>query len=132
MTVPSPSGVESKLLQQLAETDLKLAELMAEKRALERLIAKVRRENFASAESIRKNSFDRILVEKVILAALSRAAGPVKTKALFAEALATHHGLKDNTFRSYLHRMKERGLIAPDIHTGCWVLPTKRSSATAA
>jgi DNA-binding transcriptional ArsR family regulator len=109
--LPKSPATEGALLAQLAQIERQIADLEGEKIALQRLIARFRRENIALQDVTRKNSFTRILVEKRILERLEKSEGHTTTQDLFREARAADYDLKGNTFRSYLHRLKERGLI---------------------
>lgn len=126
MTSPDDSTVEAKLFKQIEEIDHRLAELHAEKSALQRLLLKVRRENVAAHDVARKNSFNRILIENKILETLGDVGGTVSSRNLLRLARGVIYDLKESTFRSYLHRMKARGLIQPSgTSRGFWMLPNK-------
>ena len=126
MTSPDDSTVEAKLFEQIKEIDHRLAELNAEKSALQRLLLKVRRENLAAHDVARKNSFNRILIENKILETLGDDGGAVSSRDLLRLARDVIYDLKESTFRSYLHRMKARGLIQPSrTSRGFWMLPNK-------
>lgn len=118
--------VERRFLKEIAEIDARIAELQSNRRALERLLLKVRRENPAAlGEVTRRNSMGRVLLEHAILEALRAASRPLTNKALFAAARAVDYDLKEVTFRSYLHRMKGRGLIKnPRDQSGTWQIST--------
>jgi hypothetical protein len=107
------SPVENELLAQLVEIEHTIDNLIAEKEALRRLITRVRHANLATREVTRKNSFDRILTETQIIEALRQSGGPLSVKRLLQEARSIKFDLKDNTFRSYLHRLKVAGVIVP-------------------
>jgi hypothetical protein len=118
----SQTFIERRFLKEIAEIDAQIAELQSNKRALERLLLKARRENLSTlGGATRRNSMGRVLVEHAIVEALRAAPKPLSNKALLAAARATDYDLKEVTLRSYLHRMKGRGLIKnPRGQTGRW------------
>lgn len=122
--MPITDNAEETLLGELARINRKLDDLASEKRSLERLIVRMRRENMASNEVSRKNSAGRMLVESAVIKALSQARGKsVTVSDLRIAAEDVEFRLKESTFRSHLHRMKLRGLIVPADY-GRWKLPT--------
>lgn len=105
--------VEAQLVEQLAEIERKISDLEAERDALRRLITKVRHRDLATRDVTRKNSFDKILIESQIIEDLRRSRWPVAAATLLQNARSVKFGLKDSTFRSYLHRLKLAGAISP-------------------
>jgi DNA-binding transcriptional ArsR family regulator len=126
---PSPT-VEFRLLEEVASINRKLAELELEKRSIERVIVRMRREGLSSREVTRKNSSSRLLVEHAVLEALRKAKGKSVAVADLRFAVETvEMRLNISTFRSHLRRMKERGLIAQADY-GRWVLMEQWDAAT--
>lgn len=118
---PSHTPLEPFILSQLEEIEHKMAELRDEKAALQRLLTKARQRDFAIKDVTRKNSLGRIVVENKILEILRDARGAISARELYDAAVSVSFDLKDNTFRSYLHRLKARGLIAPSAsQRGYW------------
>lgn len=114
---------EERLIKEIHDINQKIDELTKERRAVERLLLRARRENAASQSVVRKNSFGRVLIEKVVLDMLRAAKGPVYSRALLKAAREVDFDLKDVTFRSYLRRMKVRELIEnPKGKSGLWQL----------
>ena len=116
---PERSEPEAELLKQLADIDRQIVELQHEKLALQRLIARVRLGQRPLREVTRKNSFERILIEERIKEVLSEAGKPLLLSQIMARTQASTRGIKATTFRSYMHRLKERGIIASAGH-GSW------------
>ena len=115
-------GIETRILREIAETKRKIAELQADQRSLERILVRIRGENLGAQDVTRKNSINRLLVENAILKALSERSGrPVSLSLLWQAARLTLPGLKQSTFRSYLNRLREKGLIQSSGH-GKWHL----------
>jgi len=118
--VKPPLSLEQRILSELAEIGAKIQRLTADRAALEDFLGRVRRDNLGSKDVTRKNSYTRIVVENRILEALDHEKRPASARLLFTTAQLVAYGLKPQTFRSYLHRLKERGLIAPSARRGYW------------
>jgi hypothetical protein len=123
MSDPDHTLLERRLLREIAEIDARIAELTANKRSLEQLVVRVRRENPALGGGSRKNSVGRVLVENAITESLKASPKPLSGSDLFRLARMTDFGLKEVTFRSHLHRLKARGVIQnPPGRRGFWRL----------
>lgn len=117
---------EQRLLLELEDIQKRIASLEAERASLERLLVKLRRENLTKHEVTRSNSIDRIMVEKQTLEFLEKFDRPVPTAKIYNYVRITIPELKENTYRSHLHRMKKRGLInSPKGRRGIWELPQR-------
>ena len=123
---PEISALEKLLAKELAEVELRIKELMDEAAALRRQIGKAAANRQDLGFSTRKNSVNRILAENSILETLRTKGKPTKTWDLFKKARMTNVHLKENTFRTYLHRMKKRGAIQTAYKAGEWRLPTEK------
>lgn len=117
--VPS-NYYERRLQREIEEIELKLKELTAERDALRRQMMKARWENHALRDVNRKNSASRVMVEQRVLAALEQASKPMTSTQLFELARLADFELKENTFRTQLHRMKTKGLIE-SVGRGRWL-----------
>lgn len=102
---------EDRLVREIEALQAQITQLEAEKSALQRQLQKARREEAVRASDGRKNSGDRILVEAKVQQALESAKGPLSIRELYLKASFTVGTIKEPTFRSYVHRMKERGII---------------------
>jgi sucrose-6-phosphate hydrolase SacC (GH32 family) len=122
MDDPKLSYFERRLAGEIVEIEAKIEALEGEKRALLRQMSKARAERTGIQEVTRKNSLSRILAENSIVEMLQNSASPVKTLRLFARARQTNFDLKETTFRTYLHRMKKRGVIKTGPTVGSWQL----------
>ncbi|MBT4464223.1 MAG: hypothetical protein HOL66_15685 [Rhodospirillaceae bacterium] len=117
-------AAETALLKQLEEIGYQITDLTAEKLAIQRLLQRIRHDNLSTREVTRKNSFDRILIENKILKILKEYGKPVSSKELYDQCCTINHNLKQNTFRSHLHRMKRDMQIQPVKHRrGWWEYP---------
>lgn len=120
----SSKPLEERLLAEIRDVTRKIQELELERRGLERLLTRLRREEVSNQEVGRKNSARRILVEKAVLDRLTLAAGKsVATHDLWRAANDIELNLNQSTFRSHLHRMKAKGLIEAGHLQGRWQLP---------
>ena len=109
-------------MQAIEEIEARIKELQDEKAALMRQLRVARWESDSLKDVNRKNSGVRVMVERRVLDALRAAKKPVTSDALYREALKANFELKDGTFRTYLHRMKEKGLLQ-SAGWGLWRLP---------
>jgi hypothetical protein len=121
---------ESRLLAQLTEIDVQMLQLAAEKSALERLIRKIREGKCCASEVTRQNSIDRIVIEQRIKEILIQYNYPVDGKYVYKELTKIMPDLKPATYRSHLHRMKERGMVARSKKRGFLTLPATTGTLT--
>lgn len=121
--------LEGHLLGQITSIEQELARLTLQRDTLRDLLVKVRRENVSLRDVTRKNSIDRVLIENRIMNILRAASKPVKSQRLWWAAQEISPRLRSTTFRSYLHRLKSKGLIQSETH-GLWTV-TKPARADA-
>lgn len=122
MSEESQTYFERRLMREIEELDSRIKNLTDERSALLRQLTKARWENPHLKDVNRKNSANRVLIENRVLEALGRSKKPLKTAVLYEEGLRANFELKENTFRTYLHRMKDRGLIV-SAGRALWSLP---------
>lgn len=115
---------ERRLMREVEEIDARIKELTDEKFALLRQLKKARWENESLRDVHRKNSGNRVLAENKVLEALQNSSRAISTAKLYKEALQANFELRESTFRTYLHRMKGKGLIV-SVGRGVWKLPPK-------
>ena len=113
---------EQRLQKEINDIESRIRDLTQEKLALERQLLKARRHS-VSGEVSRKNSLTRVLIETKVLEILKSSTRPVTSTTLFREAQTVDLRLKNSTFRTYLHRMKSKGLIQLAGKSGVWKLP---------
>ena len=116
------SYFEKRLLAEIEQIRKQIIALESESDALRRQLAKVRAEKTGLAGATRKNSLNRILCEQAVLDALMNSNRSRSSSELYDAATKTNFGLKESTFRTYLHRMKKRGLIRTAERVGFWRL----------
>lgn len=115
--------LEQRLLKELADIKRRQADLLQEQNSVERMLLRVRREGVAAKVVARRDSVPRLLIEREMLDALSASKEKtLSTRSLIRHAQTVDRNVKDATVRSYLHRLKARGLILPAGH-GLWRLP---------
>lgn len=118
------SRLEVRLLREIEEVSAKIQSLEDERKSLQRLLASARSKDRVARSVTRKNSLDRAVVEACIHEALSEGR-PLRSSDLRKRAASVVFSMNDNTFRSYLHRMKEKGLITQyKGRRGVWTLLT--------
>jgi chorismate mutase len=112
MAETSSQYYERRLIREIEEVDLRIKELTDERAALQRQLMKARWENDSLKDVSRKNSGNRVMIETRVIDALEKTRSkPYSSSELYQEALKANFELKENTFRTYLHRMKEKGII---------------------
>lgn len=115
-------SLESRILAQIAELERHVAGLLQEKAGLQRVLTRLRRERAGGQEVGRRNSVDRVLVEARLLDYLRRENRAIPSSELYEAAKEVHPRLKETTFRSHLHRMKQKNIIGNAGHRrGVWV-----------
>lgn len=105
------SYLDQRLLREIAAINQQIADLEEQKRTLEALLIKVRREDIASKSVSRRNSAGRILVETAIIEALRASKKPLDNYSLYQAVLRRDSSVKSTTFRSHLHRLSQRAEI---------------------
>lgn len=120
---------ERRLMKAIEDIELRIKELTSEKNALLRQLREARWENNALKDVNRKNSGNRVMIEAKIIDALKASSRALTSSKMYAEARQVNFELKDNTFRTYLHRMKEKGLIV-SAGRGLWRLGDEKGKAS--
>lgn len=124
MQASQAPALEEQLLADMASIDQRISELAQERRAIERMLLRVRQSKVKKDDVSRKNSINRIVAEKIItdkMAALGNK--PISSSEITMILSAYNPGIKHATVRSYLHRMKLRGTIKnPGGKSGLWIL----------
>lgn len=118
------NSYEKRLIREIEALEMRISEFREEQLALKRQLLKARQEARALQDVSRKNSANRVMVEERILAALQASEKSVSNNKLFEAARIANFELKPNTFRTYLLRLKEKGLIE-NPQRGRWRLVKK-------
>src|SRR5665647_1670660 len=95
-----------RLTAEIRAINKKIADLEAERHALQRVLERTKSEQFIVAGTNRRKNFGKIEVEQEILQTLRRRETPVSSADLLAAARSVKYSLKAVTFRTYLHRLK--------------------------
>lgn len=111
---------ERRILRELEEIEYKLKELNEDREALKRQLIKARSENNSLKDVSRKNSANRIIIENYIVEYLKNNNNPITSKKLYDLSKTKISDLKYNSFRTILHRMKEKGIIK-NKSWGLWI-----------
>ena len=115
------ADLEQKILEEIADRERRIRELQAEIESYRRMLFKARQQNalVKRVDVTRKNSVTRILVENSVLDTLIQSGRVRGTASLYRDARLVVSTLKEGTFRTTLHRMKNRGLIS-SVSDGKW------------
>lgn len=111
---------EARLQRDIQEIELEIKMLYDSKLALQRLLLEVRNRDRSLPVVRRRNSTDRVMIETAIRRTLY-GKNFVRSRNIYDEVKKVSHNLKHSTFRSHLHRMKEKGLISQH-GRGAWKL----------
>lgn len=111
---------EVRLQRDIEEIENEINTLEESKKVLQRLLMEVRKRDGFRTPIRRRNSVDRVMIETAIRRALYGKAS-VKSRDIYEATKKVSTDLKHSTFRSHLHRMKERGLISQH-GRGSWKL----------
>lgn len=103
----------------------KIAALEQERDLLKKQLAKVKVEQISGGPSVRKNSISRVIAWDSILRTLQASQGPVSSSYLFEVLKSANRSLNHSTFRTYLNRMQQQGLIRKSSIRGSWQLVEK-------
>ena len=105
--------LERAVLNGIADIDKKILALQEEKAALNRTLYRSRANKIAASVP-RKNSIDRVYLEDKIIKLLQTSKHGMSWGAIHKEMLLEKTDLKATTCRTYLFRLKERGLVSYD------------------
>lgn len=111
---------EARLQRDLQEIEREIIRLHDAKQVLQRLLMEARTRDGLRPPIKRRNSADRVMIETTIRRTLHGRAS-VKSRDIYEEVKKVSHDLKHSTFRSHLHRMKEKGIILQH-GRGAWKL----------
>lgn len=112
---------EDRIMIEIERVESDIRALTQEKLALQRQLMKARKEKLEIRDVSRINSINRVLIENKILKALAESTGGLSTKRLLKEVKEIEFHIKDSTFRSHLHRLKQKGQITSGARRGFWI-----------
>ena len=118
------SSLAAQTLAEIAEIDRRIASLIELRDGLKRVFVNASKGDVRETPYTQLSDSRRALVEHIIVEMLERAEGQcLRTRELFEGARTISAHLKYVTFRSYLHRLKQRGVISDeDTRHGSWRL----------
>jgi predicted transcriptional regulator len=118
------SGLATQTLAEIAEIDRRIASLIELRDGLKRVFARVSTSGPAETAHVHPERSRSALIEQITIEMLEAADGrAMKTRELFETARRASPHLKYVTFRSYLHRLKQRGVITSEnADHGSWRL----------
>lgn len=122
MTEERLSYFEERLTKEVAQIEQRINALQAERDALLRQLAKAEAERSGLQHTTRKNSLNRVIVENTVIKSLQNRKSPMRTMDLYIIARKINFDLKESTFRTYINRMKNKGIIKSSGSPGSWVL----------
>lgn len=111
---------EARLEKDIQKLDIKIKELTESRQVLKRLLVEARGRGGFEPVVKRRNSTDRVIIESAIRRSLYGKTS-VKSRDIYDQVKKVSYDLKHSTFRSYLHRMKEKGIISQH-GRGAWTL----------
>ena len=123
MSSVTESELEKQLISAIAETSRAIKKLEEERSALERQLLRVRGTNVNLNDVNRRDSINRAIAESAVLDALYQAQKPLALDKLYGAVLVKNADAKLATIRTYLSRMKQKGLIE-NAGRGRWQLPS--------
>jgi len=93
--------------------EARVAELQAEIRTVNNLILRRKSEKFAKSrdETVNEKNVDRLFFETLILDAIHNAKKGLRTGEIHTAITKSGYGLNYNTLRSYVAKMRDKGLI---------------------
>lgn len=108
------AAFEAQLHDQIGQIGRQISKLVAEREALKRVLVRLYNDQALHHTLQRPKGHQQLVVETRILDIFRAAEGaPVSCRDLLADLRKAHPELKDATFRTYLHRLQKRSLIAP-------------------
>lgn len=116
-----------RLQDEIRVIDQKIMALEQERDVLKRQLAKANAEDISVGTPVRKNSFSRVIAWDLIIKTLQARQGPVSSGYLFEVVRSMDKSLNHSTFRTYLNRMKEKGLIKKSSVRGSWQLASSKT-----
>ena len=93
--------------------EARVVELQAEIRTVNNLILRRKSEKFAKSrdETVNEKNVDRLFFETLILDAIRNAKRGLRTGEIHTAITKSGYGLNYNTLRSYVAKMRDKGLI---------------------
>lgn len=113
---------ERQILAEIETIEAYIKELTVKRDLLQAQLLGSRSIDMGISDVNRKNSAIRIMVESIVVDALKTSNGALRSAELLEISRKIDHDLKGSTFRTYLHRMKVKGIICQADRVGYWRL----------
>jgi len=109
----APDSYIARLEVEKKAMEARVAELQAEIRTVNNLIYRRKSEMFAASreETINEKNVDRLFFETLIMDAIRNAKRGLRTGEIHSAISKSGYGLNYNTLRSYVTKMRDKGLI---------------------
>lgn len=108
-----PDPYIARLEAEKKTMEARVVELQAEIRTVNNLILRRKSEKFAKSrdETVNEKNVDRLFFETLILDAIRNAKRGLRTGEIHTAITKSGYGLNYNTLRSYVAKMRDKGLI---------------------
>jgi predicted transcriptional regulator len=109
----APDTYIARLEDEKKAMEVRVAELQAEIRTINNLIYRRKSELFAESreEKVNQKNVDRLFFETLIMDAISNTKRGLRTGEIHTAITKSGYGLNYNTLRSYIAKMRDKGLI---------------------
>lgn len=125
----APDTYISRLEAEKKVMEARVTELQAEIRTINNLIYRRKSEMFAESrdETVNEKNVDRLFFETLILDAIRNAKKGLRTGEIHSAVIKSGYGLNYNTLRSYVTKMRDKGLIKKATSSSYyWVVAEKK------
>ena len=126
----TPDSYITRLESEKKAMEARVAEIQAEIRTINNLIYRRKSEMFAETrdEKINEKNVDRLFFETLIMEAIRNAKRGLRTGEIYSAVTKSGYGLNYNTLRSYVTKMRDKGLIKKATSTSYyWVIAEKKT-----
>lgn len=109
----APDSYIARLEAEKNALEVRVAEMQTEIRTINNLIYRRKSEIFAESrdETVNEKNVDRLLFETLILDAIRNSKRGLRTGEIHTAITKSGYGLNYNTLRSYVAKMRDKGLI---------------------
>ena len=128
----APDPYIARLEVEKKAMEARVAEIQAEIRTINNLIYRRKSEMFAEnrEEKVNEKNVDRLFFETLIMDAISDAKRGLRTGEVHIAITKSGYGLNYNTLRSYVAKMRDKGLIKKATpNSYYWVVAEKHAKA---
>lgn len=123
-------AIERYLLAEIAEAEARIAADQREVDVLKRRLVKLRLGGVTDASLPSAPKIDRLVTEHIILEKIKYLGGSGQTARIYRDLKDARPTLSYGTFRTYLHRMKQEGLLHQRERGRWWIGPERSRQGT--